>query len=377
MTLRAPLLLALCLALLLALRVPGAGNAIGKATPTPAALDVDAALAELPTLIEQADYAAAIALAGRLLAADAEAWEALFYRAFAHARADDLDAAIADYDALLALRPWHSGARRLRGDAQLQAQNPRAAAQDYAQALFFTPRSSQTYSSLARLHERDVDKSLRNYYQALVTASRQRAQGSSNRAIDTLSDAIDSFDRGRAPSALGYAYFARATLWSAEGDRQRALADLNAALALQPDMPDYFLARGHLYSEAGESVGAGQDFARRMTLLERESLEGHLAPGERIAVDMAYGLVARYRFEAEAGQGLTLAARDNVGAGVDPLLALLNPAGAPIAGDDDGGGELDALLIHKALPATGIYTVMLSHGNGGPDGVINLSLRLD
>ena len=45
---------------------------------------------------------------------------------------------------------------------------------------------------------------------------------------------------------------------------------------------------------------------------------------------MDYGLVARLTFEAAAGDRLSIAARDTLGAGVDPLLVLVDPDGAPL-----------------------------------------------
>ena len=54
--------------------------------------------------------------------------------------------------------------------------------------------------------------------------------------------------------------------------------------------------------------------------------------------------------------------------GVDPLIALLDPDGTPIAGDDDMGGVLDSLVENFELPADGTYTLVVSHANGGYDG---------
>ena len=113
----------------------------------------------------------------------------------------------------------------------------------------------------------------------------------------------------------------------------------------------------------------------RMTLLEREELELEIEIGADVTVEMAQGLVARLRFAGSADQRITLAARDFLGAGVDPLLALLDGEGVPLAGDDDGGGELDALISGFELPEDGVYTALLSHANGGYEGKIRISLR--
>ncbi len=360
---------------------PTPSRAIGKVSPTPAAtafpddLDVDEALESLLTLLEERAYEEALALAGRILQEDGEAWRAYYYRGFAQAQLEELAAGIEDYTAVLDLRPWDSRFWRLRGELHLRDRNPRGARGDYKRALFYNPRSGQTYLRLAELHERDVDKRLRDLYRMIVEARAADSRGASNRALDLLTEAIDGFDRGSAPEELGYAYFARANIWTAQERWDEALADLDEALALQPAMQDYYMARGSVYSALGRPALAGRDFYRRMTLLERESYEAALEAGGSVTVEMEQGLVARLRFEGAAGQRVTIAARDTLGAGVDPLLALLDPAGQPLLGDDDGGGELDALISDFELPADGEYTAVVSHANGGYEGKVRVSLR--
>ena len=344
-------------------------------TEIPEDLDIDQALEDLLTLLEEEEYDEAVALAESILQQDAEAWRAHYYRGFAHVQLKDLEAGIEEYTAVLNTRPWDSAFWRLRGDVHLKDRNPRGARSDYKQALFVNPRSLQAYQSLASLHERDVDKKLRDLYQAMVEAGQANSRGASNRALDRLTEAIDGSDRGNIPAELGYAYFMRANIWKDEKNWENALADLREALELQPEMQDYYLARGIVYAETGQPVLAGHDLYRRMTLLERESIEAALDSSQSVTVDMAYGLVARLRFDGEAGQQVTIAARDNVGAGVDPLLVLLDGELVPLAGDDDGGGERDALISGYILPADGTYFAVISHANGGHEGKIRVSLR--
>ena len=376
------LLIALaCVLGLSSLVAPSASHAIGKTTPTPSMteipeeLDVEKAVEDLLALLEKQEYHDAIRLADRVLQADAESWQAHYYRGFARVRLDRLEEAISDYDAVLELRPWDSGFWRLRGELHLKNSDPRQAKSDYKQSLFYNPRALQTYVSLASLHERDVDKAIYELYQAIVKAGQASAQGASSRASDTLTEAIDSFDRGKLPAELGYAYFFRAENWTGEENREKALDDLAVALELQPEMHDYYLARGAIYSETEQAVLAGIDFYRRMTLLERESIEETIDFSESVTVEMTHGLVERLRFAGEAGQRITIAARDFLGSGVDPLLVLLDPAGEPLTGNDDGGGEQDALISNYELPVEGIYTAVISRANGGYEGKIRVSLR--
>ncbi|MDE2820982.1 MAG: tetratricopeptide repeat protein [Chloroflexota bacterium] len=356
---------------------PGASHAIGKVTvtPTPDALDIDRALEEVLEHIEAEAYDDAIALAGVILREDEEAWEAYYYRGFAHARSEDWEDAIADYSAALDLRPGDGAIWRSRGELQLKNRNPRRSKRDYEQSLSVNPRSTRTYSSLVRLHERDREGKLRELYQSIVDATRAKAGGNSNRAISILDEAIAGFDRGSALPELGYAYFTRADVWTNAENWDSALADLAAALELQPQMQDYYMARGYIYSQSERLDLAAPDFHRRMTLIERESIETSLTLDEPVIIEMDYAVVARLRFEGEAGQLVSISARDYLGTGVDPLLVLLDVDGKPLLGDDDGGGETDALIANYELPAEGAYTVMVSHANAGFEGKIRVILR--
>ena len=316
-----------------------------------------------------------IELAGEILQADEQSWEAYYYRAFAHRQQEDWHDAIADYAAALAIRPFDAQIWRLRGETQLRNSDPRQALADYQQSLQWNPRSAQTYSSLVRLHERDRDKSLRDLYQSIVEAVNAHAQGSSNRAITILDEAIGRFDRGSRPRQLAYAYFNRAHFWTSKESWESALADINVALDLQPEMQEYHLARGFIYSRLGQLELAAPDFYQRLLLIERESIAEQLALNDSVTIEMDHGLVARLRFQGETGQMVSISARDHLGSGVDPLLVLLDAQGLPVLGNDDGGGQKDALIADYELPQDGEYTLMVSHANGGYEGQIRVSLR--
>lgn len=64
----------------------------------------------------------------------------------------------------------------------------------------------------------------------------------------------------------------------------------------------------------------------------------------------------RYDYEGTAGQEIIIDMRA-AAEGVDPLLQLLDPSGAEIARDDDGGGFPNA-RIQITLPVDGTYTIV-------------------
>ena len=248
-----------CACLLAGVFAPLTSWAIGKPTPTPAPtalpddFDIDQALEDLLRLLDERAFDEAVALADGILQSD-DSWKAHFYRGIAYERLDKLDEALSDYDAVLQIRPWDSGFWRLRGELVLKQSDPRQAQSDFRRSLFYDPRAQQTYISLANLHERDVNPAIRDLYTAIARARREHTQGASSRAIDTLTEAIDSFGRGSRPAELGYAYYTRANILISEDNSDQALADLTLALDLQPDMQDYYLARGIIYAESERNL---------------------------------------------------------------------------------------------------------------------------
>ena len=188
--------------------------------------------------------------------------------------------------AALTLRPGYAATWRLRGDTHLRDQNPRAALSDYRQSLFVNPRSLQTYHSLVGLHDRDVDKTVHYLYQTIVDALRASARGSANRAIDTLSDLIDSFDRRNRPPELAYAFYLRGNIWTGEEDWASALADFNAGDRAAAGYAGFLYgARLRLCRDGRGRAGWLPTFIQRMILLERENFDATLAPGETVAVE--------------------------------------------------------------------------------------------
>src|SRR6185312_16013324 len=133
--------------------------------------------------------------------------------------------------------------------------------------------------------------------------------------------------------------------------------------------------RGIAYRLIEETEKAGADFAERIELLGTANTEDTLEIGVNKEVMMSYGQVFTFTFEGKAGQRLNLSANDLNLVGVDPLIVLIDPDGTPIGGDDDSGGELDAQLANFELPADGTYTFIVSHANGGYDGIVSVFVR--
>ena len=92
---------------------------------------------------------------------------------------------------------------------------------------------------------------------------------------------------------------------------------------------------------------------------------------------MAAGIRYDLSFDAAAGQHVTLSAQAREAAGTDPLIVLLDASGQPVAGDDDSGGDLNALIEDYVIPSDGTYTLVVSHAGGNPNGALRVLLALE
>ena len=363
---------------------PPVTQAITKVTPTPAPADDSSQPADdvdIETLIEEAvdkleaeDYEGAIDDFTAIIRVDESLWDAYFLRAFAYAQLGDSDRAIDDYTRALSINPHDWTTYSLRGDLYIRTEELAQANFDYDQALYLNPRYAQAYAGKALLNLRQNDQTLAEIFQGIFEAIQESVAGNINTNIEILTETIENVDIP-APPELGYAYYNRANTYIGQQEWDNALSDMNQAIELQPDMQDYYMGRGFIYSETDRLDRAAPDFYKRMTLVEVTSIDESIDFGETVPIDMAYGTVARLTFSGDAGQQVTLTARDSLGEGVDPLLVLLDVDGNPIAGNDDGGGEFDSLINNFELPESGTYTAVVSHANGGFVGSVAVSLK--
>lgn len=67
--------------------------------------------------------------------------------------------------------------------------------------------------------------------------------------------------------------------------------------------------------------------------------------------------VDEWTFSGSAGQAVRIRCQPAPASRADPRIALLGPNGAELASDDDGGGNLAALIDGYSLPADGTYLI--------------------
>lgn len=362
--------------------------AIGEVTPTPGAqpqptqppapaepLDdaaVEALFDQALSAFQAGNFEEAIRVMDEVLAADPENAEAWVVRGLAYGQQGDFERSIDDVTQAILLVPWAWDFYTFRGDAYAQAGEFNEALNDYGTALELNPRYEQAHASrsaVLRLLSRNDEARV---YETIAQGIVAFESGSGVDAVGLYSDAISL--AGGDERALAYAYYNRGLAFYTLEDLTSAIEDYTEAARNYPNMHDAYLARGIAYREDGDIESAGVDFLRRIELLENETVTETVPLGDTRDVEMAYGNVYRLSFEGRGGDTVTLAARDLEGVSVDPLIVLLNEAGEPIAGDDDFGGGLDSLIEDFRLPSDGIYTLVVSHANGGFNGVVRVTL---
>lgn len=277
----------------------------------------------------------------------------VFQRARAELEAGDHTTALLDFSLYLALNPGSSQAYFGQAISLLSLERPEDALQSIEHAIATAPEHA-------------------GFRAALFTtqAQIQLALDQPEAATASLSAAIEL-----SPSAVTYA--TRADLLARRGDFQAAIADLDAAIALTPDDPLLYLQRALLHNQVQDRAAAGADYFQYINAIGVTiGRNGPLIPGEMIITTLEEGLVQVFTFEGRAGQIASVGAAARPGDSVDPLIVLIDPAGQPLGGDDDSGGNFDPLLRNVPLTTDGTYSVLLTHAMGGSAGQVAIGVQI-
>jgi tetratricopeptide (TPR) repeat protein len=298
--------------------------------------------------------------------------EAYILRGLAYAQLNNINRAIDDYTRAIGVLPYEWSAYTFRASAYAQTGKVSEALDDYDKAIELNPRYAPAYTGRSQLLDATGDSQGAQIDQltasGIALVGRQDFEG----AISSFTEAIDIDSTDHRVSG---AYYNRALSYFSTDRLEEAVDDYTAALELAPNMHDSYLGRGIAYVGLEETAKAGVDFAKRIELLALDVKEETLKLGVSSEVEMSYGQVYHFTFEGKAGQHLNLLVSDITLVGVDPLIALLDPDGTPIAGDDDSGGTYDSQISNFELPADGTYTLVVSHANGGYNGLLSVLVR--
>lgn len=180
------------------------------------------------------------------------------------------------------------------------------------------------------------------------------------------------------PSVYFFHYL-RANIHFALGDPEAALVDVNAALAINTHSFLGHAMRSNANLALNNEPQAAQDFARAIQVRTSEIVDVEpLVDIEPLPLTMTFGRTFHLPVEAQSGQTLSINVLNVNPDVVDPIVLLISPDGVPLTFNDDASDEtLDAEIMEYSLPESGIYTVIVSHANGGSEGNITITISLD
>ena len=161
-------------------------------------------------------------------------------RAFFYEQQGDLDAAIADYSAVLAMEPDNAEAYRRRGEAYFNSGNFEAALADDSRLVALLP---------------DDPYALLNRAQAYLALQEYEA------ALDDLNTALAT-----EPAMPDPFIFQRGLANLYAGDHTTAITDFQDYTALRPEDPAGWINLGQAYENAGSPVGAVDAYTNALNL---------------------------------------------------------------------------------------------------------------
>lgn len=198
---------------------------------------------------------------------------ALLQKGRDEARAGSFEAAVNTLSEAIKLSPEHAGAWCLRSQCYLELKKTSAALADSLQALKLEPTDSQTLRvrGLVAEQQNDDDAALKFLRDAVAAGpagqdvyldlgallTRQRKW---NEVVDTLTEGISKHPK------CGGCYGGRALAKLAMNDRERAISDMQMALALEPNNAALWFNMGAMDAQRDQYDSAIADFTKAISL---------------------------------------------------------------------------------------------------------------
>jgi tetratricopeptide (TPR) repeat protein len=275
-----------------------------------------------------------------------------------------------------------------RANDALQAQNFDRAVLDYSLFILLNPTLSFAYyeRGYAYFSLNDYEHALEDVSQAIRTRSATETP-EYNAALYTLRGdirlqqreieaAIEDYSQSLEFQPTTAVLFSRSQLYAATMSYEAALTDLNDAIALDGANPVFYVYRGSLNSALSDRAAAGTDYMEFFSLIQTETRSTQeLRTGQGLNLPVEQGIVYSVPFKAEAGQFVSAVAVGN-SQNIDPLLVLVDAEGNALAGDDDSGGDLTALLLEVPIPEDGDYMLVVGHSLRRVSGQVSLQLQI-
>lgn len=314
------------------------------------------------------DYGLAVETLSRMLLIYPDNAEGYFLRGFAYQALARPTLALDDFTRAIGIQPYQWTFFLARGDTFLSMNQVDDALNDYQTSIDLNPRYAEGYAALARVYNGLGNRDRARNYELMARGVEAYFQNNTVTARRALNEALERISGDNILKA--YAYYMRGLVSFAEGDLEAAARDATLGMEFYEDMHDLYLLRGIIYRQQGNIIGAGEDFLRRITLLEDTTRQRAQIENGGIS-NMDYGVVDEMPMTCPVGSRATIRVVDVDEVGVDALIVVLDPQGRAVAGDDDfglGRFELDSLISDLPITNEGTYTVLISHANGGYTG---------
>ena len=160
------------------------------------------------------------------------------------------------------------------------------------------------------------------------------------------------------------------------GEFESSIIHIGMAMRLDDSYTLPYLSRGITFEAMGEREASAADYYRYAMLNRSRTLfHAELEGDSTFELPMREGWVYSIPFDAKRGQVLDIDVSTVAPGFVDPLIILIGPEGQALAGDDDiSRSEYDSTINDYKLPASGTYTLVVSHAEGGANGTINVDV---
>jgi tetratricopeptide (TPR) repeat protein len=304
------------------------------------------------------------------------------------------DEALVDLNRAIEAENRYAAGYTIRGDTYQALGQYDLALDDYNRSLDLKPSliSNYNYRGMTYLAMGRIDLAQADFNQALAQAEQEvvaplayaglgkiaLAQGDDegaglqfNRALELAKTNIPDHLAARSAAYLGLGQIALNT-----NDHAGAIGYYDQALALPIPDPLAYLGRASAYAKMDDAQ-AVTDYAAWVDNIGREILDID-SQESRVPsyLEMAHGRVYRIPFTAGAGQTISIHANADEGVLVDPLVLIVDADGIPLAADDDSGGHYDSAILDFPLPASGDYTLVVTHAGCGTQGGFEVTLDI-
>ncbi|HEX2928060.1 MAG TPA: tetratricopeptide repeat protein [Ruminiclostridium sp.] len=210
---------------------------------------------------------------------------------------ENLSRALSDFSRAIELDSDEAIIYELRAGVYSVLNDYDKAVADYNRAIGLTPRNIKLYEKRAMCHR--IMKSWEKEWEdwnKIVELDSQNPDGYSMRAIvgkqlskdvnQTIADLTKAIELSQSQedkrSGLAALFRERGEVFRANGQKDEAITDFNAAIALKPNISDFYHSRGVVYLEIGDYDMAIDSCTRALELYD-----GSGSPGTYVVADSA------------------------------------------------------------------------------------------